>query len=116
MRRIKMTDSLKKILDTIAKEYKDHITNDSRYYTDGKLANKAQELGLSDVKESFSNEFAIVPIKRPIKGMKVRIDGRTFANYAQFDSGVIVPMWVAQKAGITYKQFTARDSMVYNFS
>lgn len=110
-----MTDSLKKILDTIAKEYKDHITNDSRYYTDVKLADKAQELGLSDVKESFRNEFAIVPIKRPINGMKVRIDGRTFINYVQFDTGVVVPMRIARKVGMAYKNYVAKDSMIYNF-
>ena len=111
-----MTESLRKIFDSIAREHKDHITNDSRFYTDVKLADKARELGLSDVRERFRNEFAIVPIKRPIGGMKVRIDGRTFVNYAQFDTGVVVPKRVARKAGIAYKNYVARDSMIYNFS
>jgi hypothetical protein len=31
--------------------------------------------------------------------MKVRIDGRTFVNYAQYDSGIVVPGYVAEKKG-----------------
>jgi hypothetical protein len=48
--------------------------------------------------------------------MKVRIDGRTFVNYAQFESGVVVPGFVAKAAGLKYKTFIPLDSMILNFS
>jgi hypothetical protein len=48
--------------------------------------------------------------------MKVRIDGRTFVNYAQFESGVVVPDYVARDAGLSYKTFIPKDSMILNFT
>ena len=48
--------------------------------------------------------------------MKVRVDGRTFVNYAQFESGVVVPEYVAQKAGLPFQPYTANDSMILNFA
>jgi hypothetical protein len=48
--------------------------------------------------------------------MKVRIDGRTFVNYAQFDSGVVVLGFVARQADLAHKIYVAQDSMVCDFS
>lgn len=48
--------------------------------------------------------------------MKVRIDGRTFVQYRQFDSGVVVPGHVAQQSGLSHKSYQANDSMILNFS
>jgi hypothetical protein len=48
--------------------------------------------------------------------MKVRIDGRTFIDYAQFESGVVVPGYVAREAGLTYKTFLPLGSMILNFA
>jgi hypothetical protein len=50
------------------------------------------------------------------EGMKVRIDGRTFVNYAQFDSGVVVPGFVARQAGMKHRTYEPLDSMVLNFT
>jgi hypothetical protein len=49
-------------------------------------------------------------------GMKVRIDGRTFVNYAQFESGVVVPDHVAREAGLPYRAFVPNESMILNFA
>jgi len=38
-------------------------------------------MGYFDLQQKFPDVYAIVPLKHPIKGMKVRIDGRTFVNY-----------------------------------
>lgn len=48
--------------------------------------------------------------------MKVRIDGCTFISYAQFDSGVAVPGYVANEAGLSHHCYTAQDSMILNFT
>lgn len=110
-----MTEQLNAVIDTIAKKYENHIRGDSRYYLDVSIAEKAGEMGYSAVKEKYKNIVAIVPIKQPTKGMKVRVDGRTFVNYAQFESGVVVPNHVARQTGITYKAYVPWDSMIYNY-
>jgi len=48
--------------------------------------------------------------------MKVPVDGRTFFNYAKFESGVVVPGYVAQKTGLPFRPYTANDRMILNFT
>jgi len=48
--------------------------------------------------------------------MKVRIDGRTFVNYAQFDSGIAVPHYVARQVDLPHRAYVAKDSMICNFA
>ena len=57
-----------------------------------------------------------MPLKQPAEGMRVRIDGRTFMNYAQFEFGVVVPEYVAEDTGLPYKPFVPNDSMILNFT
>ena len=59
---------------------------------------------------------AIIPLKKPVGGMKVRIDGRTFVNYAQYDTGVVVPGYGAKEAGLPFETFIPNDSMILNFN
>lgn len=111
-----MTNKINTILKTIAIDYKNYICSDSRYYVDVNIAKKASDLGFSEVKDHYKNVFAIVPIKNPVKGMRVRVDGRTFINYVQFDSGVVAPSQVARAASLPYKAYIAKDSMIYNYA
>ncbi len=111
-----MTDNLSEVLDKVSKEYRDNIDNNSRHYLEISLAKKASELGLSEAKEQYKNVCAIVPLKRPVSGMKVRIDGRTFVNYAQFESGIVVPNYVARNVDLPYRAYIANDSMICNFA
>jgi hypothetical protein len=48
--------------------------------------------------------------------MKVRIDGRTFVNYAEYESGVAVPGYLAKVTGQPYHTFVPLDSMICNFT
>jgi len=48
--------------------------------------------------------------------MKVRIDGRTFVNYAEYPSGIAVPGYLARETGRSYKTFIPNDSMICNFT
>jgi len=111
-----MTDNLSEVIARIGEEYRDNINSNSRHYLEISLAKKAGELGLPEAKEQYKNVCAIVPLKRPVSGMKVRIDGRTFVNYAQFESGIAVPNYVAIKVDLPYRAYIAKDSMICNFA
>jgi hypothetical protein len=111
-----MTSNIDEILANIAEEHKENIDNDSRYYLEVSIAQKAAELGFSKAEARFRNAYAIVPLKSPVDGMKVRIDGRTFVNYAQFESGIVVPNYVAGQVDLPHKAYAARDSMICIFT
>jgi hypothetical protein len=111
-----MTENLSEVLAKIGKDYEENIQEDSRYYLEINIARKAAELGFSEVKERYKDAYAIVPLKHPVRGMKVRIDGRTFVNYAQFDSGIVVPGHVASQVDLPHRAYVAKDSMICNFA
>ena len=111
-----MNDNLNTVLTQIGEYYKDIIENGSRHYMEVSIAQKAAEMGMCDIEAQYREACAIIPLKRPVAGMKVRIDGRTFANYAQFASGVVVPPYVARKAGLAYRSYNPWDSMICNFA
>ena len=111
-----MKNMLSEVLAKISDDYKENIQDDSRYYLEISLAQKAAELGFSEVKEHYRNAHAIVPLKRPVNGMKVRVDGRTFVNYYQFENGIVVPNYVASQVGLPHRTYVAKDSMICNFT
>ena len=111
-----MKDDLRQVLKNINEDYKENIDGDSRVYLEVSIAQKAAELGFSKTEARFNNAHAIVPIKRPVLGMKVRVDGRTFRNYAQFESGIVVPNYIARQVNLSHKAYIAKDSMIYNFA
>ena len=111
-----MKNKLNEVFTRMGEEYKEMIDKDSRHYLEVSIARKAADLGFFEEERDYRNTFAIVPLKHPLKGMKVRIDGRTFVNYAQFDSGIVVPHYVARQVDLSQKAYVAWDSMVCNFA
>jgi len=111
-----MKSNLGKILKKIEADHKDHISGEARNYKEVDLSQTASELGLADAQDCFGDVKAIVPLKSPMEGMKVRIDGRTFVNYVQFETGVAVPGYVAENSGLPHKTYEAWDSMILNFT
>jgi hypothetical protein len=111
-----MTNNLSEVLTKIGEEYQENIQVDSRYYLEISIAQKAAELGFIEVKEGYKNVYAILPLKHPISGMKVRVDGRTFVNYAQFESGIVAPQYVARQVDLPHRAYIAKDSMICNFA
>lgn len=111
-----MNAKLNAVLDLIADEYKGKIRKGSRHYLEVSIGNHAEKLGHADLKEKYKNTYAIVPLNAPQKGMKVRIDGRTFVNYAEHASGIAVPAYLARETGRSFKAFTPNDSMICNFT
>ena len=111
-----MEPSLESILTKIGEDYSDIIEKASRHYLEVSLSRTARELGLTVAQEKYRHAYAIVPLKRPLSGMKVRIDGRTFVNYAQLRSGIAVPPYIARQAGLPYRPYAVRDSMICNYA
>ena len=111
-----MNDKLNEVLDIIGEEFKGKIQKGSRHYLEVSVGSHAEKLGHEDLKEKYKNTYAIIPLKAPQKGMKVRIDGRTFVNYAEHASGIAVPGYLARDAGRSFKAFIPNDSMICNFT
>jgi hypothetical protein len=110
-----MVSGLNEVLDYIEKRYSDKMQPGARHYTEVSLAGVARHLGYTELVECYRTASAIIPLKQPQLGMKVRIDGRTFVNYAEYASGMAVPAYLANAAGRRFKAFVPKDSMVYNF-
>ncbi|QTA89650.1 hypothetical protein [Desulfonema magnum] len=109
-----MNRELNKVLDSIANEYHGDISDGARNYVEVNIGKRSETMGYPELKKKYNEVCAIVPLKKPVNGMKVRIDGRTFVNYAQYDSGVAVPGYIAKDAGLPYKTFVPNDSMILN--
>jgi hypothetical protein len=111
-----MNKKLGNVLELIGKKYRSKIMKGSRHYLEVNIAECADQLGHTEIKKKYGQTYAIVPLKSPQKGMKVRIDGRTFVDYAEFESGIAVPGYLAREAGQSYKTFVPNDSMICNFT
>ena len=111
-----MKKNLSEVLFRIGEDYKNDIRKDSRHYREVSIARKAAELGFADIEARYKDAFAIVPLKHPASGMKVRIDGRTFINYSQFESGIVLPGYIASKVKAPRRAYVAQDSMICNYT
>ena len=104
------------VLQKIGETYRDRIRNGSRFYVEVSIGKQAETLGYDELTAKYRDAYAVVPLKQAVPGMKVRIDGRTFVNYAQFDSGIAVPGYVAKDTGLAHTSFIPNDSMILNFA
>jgi hypothetical protein len=109
-----MKRHLNEVLESIAEGYGGNILASARHYLEVDIGKRAEVLGYTELEGKYGQVYAIVPLKHPNKGMKVRIDGRTFVNYAQYDSGIVVPGYVAEEAIQPYKPYIPNDSMILN--
>ncbi len=111
-----MNRNLTSLLDRIGEVYQPMILKGSRHYLEVSIGKQAQMLGYAALGDRYKHTFAIVPLKAPQKGMKVRIDGRTFVNYAEHASGIAFPGHLAREAGRSFARYTPNDSMICNFT
>ena len=109
-----MNKEIDLIINAIGDAHRDNISGDSRHYMEVNIGKTAEKLGLADLVEKYRGAYAIVPLKRPVPGMKVRIDGRTFVNYKQYESGVAVPGYVAGDGKLPHKAYAPNHSMILN--
>ncbi len=111
-----MNTKIDDIIRSIGETFEGRLQGGGRHYLEVSIGNQAAKNGYADLAIEFKDAYAIVPLKEPLPGMKVRIDGRTFVGYRQFDSGVAIPGYVAANAGAPQKPFIPNDSMVLNFT
>jgi len=111
-----MSDNLKSVIEDIGTKYKAKILKGSRHYVEISIGQRAAELGYPELEARYRKTFAVVPLKEPQSGMKVRIDGRTFVDYAEYDSGIAVPGFLARRAGKKFRTYVPQDSMIRNFT
>lgn len=109
-----MKSELDTIIERINEKYSDTMVKDSHLYLEENIGKLADELGFSDISRQYRNVDAIVHLKETLPGMKVMIDGRTFINYAQFDSGLALPEFVARNTTLHRRSYVPKDSMVLN--
>ena len=111
-----MDNRLDTILSGIIDDYRNDLTDDSIYFVDVNIGQRAARMGYDDLGNEYKTTEAVVFVKNPKKGMKVMIDGRTFVNYASLGPGVAVPSHVAKRTALKHKPFIAADSLVRIFN
>jgi hypothetical protein len=111
-----MNNTLGQLLEKIGERYSDTIAAGGRHYIELDIGKEAAKLGYDLDGGTFVPGHVVIPLKEPTDGMKVRIDGRAWVGYAQFETGVVVPGNIAKKAGLPFKAYEAQDSMIKNFT
>lgn len=109
-----MDKKLSDLLDHMGESHREDIEPDARHYKEVSVGRWAAELGYTELAERFKDAYAVIPLKTPAAGMKVRIDGRTFVGYRRHDSGMAIPGYVARAAGKRFRTFIPNDSMILN--
>ena len=110
-----INEKLQRVIHSFALDYQTDIEPASRFYQEVSIGRQAGKIGYPDIEKAYRNVYAVIPLKHVLRGMKVRIDGRTFVDYAQFESGVAVPGYVARKMNVPFQKYTPHDSMILNF-
>ena len=111
-----MKNKLDHILETIETKYNHSISDTARNYLEIEIGKEAAELGYHDLKARYAGVNVVVPLKQAAQGMKVRIDGRTFVDYVQFESGIAIPGYIASDSQKHHQKYVPNDSMILNFT
>ncbi len=111
-----MKTELDKIIEKIGQDFKNDIMACARNYVEVDIGKAAEKIGHPELKDKYHQVYAVVPLRAPRPGMKVRIDGRTFVNYALFESGVALPGYIVRDASLPHQTYIPNDSMICNFT
>jgi hypothetical protein len=110
-----MSNKLGEVLTKIAEEYREEISVESGTFLELDIGKEAEKLGYSNTAEKYRGRVAVVPLKRTLDGIKVMMDGRTFVDYAQLETGVVIPGYIAKEAALPSKHYEAPESIVRVF-
>jgi len=75
---------------------------------DGKAA---EALGKAELRARYEDVKVIVPLRRA-DGMGFEVDGTDFSERVQLDSGIVVPAYVAEEAGLSGEPYNPKDRMI----
>ncbi|MFP4475498.1 MAG: hypothetical protein ACLFOY_08035 [Desulfatibacillaceae bacterium] len=111
-----MKTSFHDFINKVTERFKGEIADNPAYLLEFDIGAEAGKLGFEDIHEEYRNVTGFVPLKHAVPGMKVMFDGRGFGDYAQFDSGVVVPGYVARETGLPSHAFAPDVAMVRIFA
>lgn len=109
-----MKRELNEVIHYVSAKYKKLISKDGNNYIELNIGKLADMLGHSNIRKKFKNEGVIIPIKQHVNGMKVRIDGRTFVKYSQFESGIALPGHLAKESDLPRQPYIPNENMILN--
>lgn len=110
-----MNTQLTDIINHLEASYSDDLLPGSQYILEIDLGREAERMGYPELGQRLRGTEAVVPVKTPVAGMKVLIDGRTFVNYAQYGSGIAVPGSVASEIALPATPYHPEDSLIRQF-
>ena len=108
-----MTNGLADVLNSIAAEFEGEILPDSERYILIDIGKVAESFGQSELKDRYDKVAAIVPLEIE-GGVGAIVNGKDLCDYAQLNSGIAVPAYVAEEAGLPSKQYQPKDIMYLN--
>jgi len=108
-----MTNRLAEILNLIAAEFEGEILPDSERYILIDIGKVAESFGQLELKDRYKDISAVVPLEIEW-GVSAMINGKDLCDYAQLNSGIAVPAYVAEEAGLPSKQYQPKDIMYLN--
>ena len=111
-----MNNALSEVLRNIGEKYREDISGESGTFLELDIGEELEKMGYTELAEKYRGVEAAVPLKHTVDGMKVMIDGRTFKNYGQLETGVIVPGRIAKEAALPFKPYEAPVSIIRAFS
>lgn len=108
-----MTNRLADVLNKISAEFEGEIVHDSDKYILINIGKVAESFGQSELKGRYDKVAAVVPLEIE-SGISAIINGKDLCDYAQLNSGIAVPAYVAEEAGLPSKQYQPKDIMYWN--
>lgn len=109
-----MTNELTNVLNTLAAEFQGEILPTARIYRAIDIGLAAELLGYPELASEYQLVRAIVPLRRVKGGVSVEVSGSDLSDYVQLDSGIAVPKYVAEKAGLSSKKYQPGEVMLLN--
>ena len=109
-----MNKTLSDVLNKIGEEFKEEIQPTARTYCLVDIGEAAEALGHPELKERYDDVKAVVPLRRVSGGLNFEVDGNGLADYVQLESGIAVPRYVAEEAGLQNSQYQPKSSMILN--
>ena len=111
-----MTNGLADVLNGIVAEFDGEILATANTYSLVDIGKASEVLGHPELKDRYDDVNAVIPLRRTRGGLNFEVNGKDLSDYAQLNSGIAVPAYVAEEAGLPSKQYQPKDRMVLNLA
>jgi len=106
-----MEKELAKILEKIGNGFKKEILPESKIYCIIDIGQAAENFGKPELKEEYKDINAVIPLKKAKGDWGFEVDGTGLSDYAQLESGIAVPKYIAEKSGLPNKKYQPKEKM-----